>query len=269
MGASPAYLRRGGQLRILPQHLPLELLQLRRRVEAELVGEREPRRPVDLERLGLPAAAIERDHQLAAQPLAERVRGDQRLELADERRVPAQRELGVDPLLERCNAQLVQPRRFAPRELLLVEIGERRTAPEGERLGQERRPRGRVRAEGGRQQPFEAVGVDSFRLERQPVARSLRQHDVAAERLAEGRDGVLERPGRRGGRPLAPQIGDEPVGRDDFARAQRERGQQRALLPARQSNRPARRRAPRARRGGEFPLPGCNTENKGFQVSAR
>ena len=45
---------------ILPQDSPLELLQLRRGVEAELVGQREPRGAVDLERFGLPAAAVER-----------------------------------------------------------------------------------------------------------------------------------------------------------------------------------------------------------------
>ena len=134
------------QLRILPQHLPLELLQLRRGVEPELVGECEPRGAVDLERLGLPAAAIEREHQLAAQSLAERVGGDQGLELADERRVAAELELGVDPLLERGEAQLVEPRGLEAREVLLVEIGERGAAPEGERLGQERRARGRIRA---------------------------------------------------------------------------------------------------------------------------
>jgi hypothetical protein len=80
------------------------------------------------------------------------------------------------------------------------------------------------------------MGVDALRLERQPVPRSLREHDVAAERLAKGRDAVLKRPRCRCGRPLAPQIGDEPIGRDHFARPQRERGQQRALLPARQRN---------------------------------
>ena len=162
--------------------------------------------------------------------------GDQGLELADEHGVAAQRELGVDPLLERGHAQLVQPCGSPSREVFLVEIGERGAAPEGERLGQERRPCRRIRAAGGRQQPLEAVGVDSFRLERQPVARSLRQHDVAAERLAESGHAVLERPRRRRRRPLAPEIVNEPVGRDDFARPQRECGQQRALLPARQRN---------------------------------
>ena len=43
---------------------------------------------VDLERLGLAARAVEREHLLAAQPLAQRVLGGQRLELAHERGVP-------------------------------------------------------------------------------------------------------------------------------------------------------------------------------------
>ena len=64
------------------------------------------------------------------------------------------------------------------------------------------------------------------------------RHDVAAEQLAERRDGVLERPDRRRRRALAPQIGDEPVGRDDLARPQGERGQERALLAARQRDHP-------------------------------
>ena len=129
-------LARRRELRILPQDPSLQLLQLRRRVEPELVGEREPRRAVDLERLGLPAAAIERKHQLAAQPLAERVGGDERLQLADERGVAAERELGVDPLLEGDDAQLVEPGGLEPGELLLVEVCERRAVPERERLAQ-------------------------------------------------------------------------------------------------------------------------------------
>ena len=63
-----------------------------------------PRRPVDLQRLGLARRAVEREHQLAAQPLAQRVLGDQRLQLADQVRVPAGGEVGVDALLERRRA---------------------------------------------------------------------------------------------------------------------------------------------------------------------
>ena len=159
---------------------------------------------------------------------------DEGFELADEGSVPAESQLGVDPLLERGHSQLVQSRRLRTGELLLVEIGERRAAPEGERLAQEGRPRRLVGAARGGEQPFEAVRVDVVGLEREPVTRSLGQHDVAAEQLPERRDGVLERAGRRRGRPLTPQVGDEPVGRDDLARPQGECGEQRPLLAARQ-----------------------------------
>ena len=98
---------------ILLQHLSLELLQLRPGVESELVGG-DPRRAVDLERLGLATAAVERKHQLTAQPLAEGVSSDERLQLGDEPRVAAEHELGVDPLLESGHAQLVQPRALEP-----------------------------------------------------------------------------------------------------------------------------------------------------------
>ncbi len=52
---------------------------------------------VDVERLCLPAGAVERTHQRAAQPLAEWVGGHECLELRDERSVPAERELRLDP----------------------------------------------------------------------------------------------------------------------------------------------------------------------------
>ena len=54
------------------------------------------RRLVGLERLGLAAAAVQREHQLAAQVLAQRVLSHQRLELADELGVAAEREVGLD-----------------------------------------------------------------------------------------------------------------------------------------------------------------------------
>ena len=94
------------------------------------------------------------------------MRRDERLELADERGVPAERELGVDPLFERGHPQLVEPRRLEPGELLLVEIGQRRAAPERERLAQEPRPRRFLGGARGGEQPLEAVRVDALRLER-------------------------------------------------------------------------------------------------------
>ena len=78
-------------------------------LEPELVVQAVPGLPVDLEPVGLPAAPVEREHQLRPEALAERVLGAERLELGDERQVAAERELGVDALLDRGEAELVEP----------------------------------------------------------------------------------------------------------------------------------------------------------------
>ena len=88
--------------RILLQDRSLERLERRGRVDAELLDQGAPRLLVGLERLGLPARPVQREHQLTAQPLAQRVLRDETLELAHELRVAAEREVGLDPLLERA-----------------------------------------------------------------------------------------------------------------------------------------------------------------------
>ena len=76
--AADAELERG----VLREDRALERLQRRGRLDPEALDERLPGRAVDLERLGLPAGAVEREHQLAAQPLAQRMLRDEGLELA-------------------------------------------------------------------------------------------------------------------------------------------------------------------------------------------
>jgi hypothetical protein len=48
----------------------------------------------------LPARAIEREHQLRAKTLAQRMLANESLELGDELRMAAEREVGLDPLAE-------------------------------------------------------------------------------------------------------------------------------------------------------------------------
>ena len=115
-------------------------------------------------------AAVERKHQLAAQPLAEGVGGDERFQLADQPCVAAEQELGVEPLLESDHAQLVEPGAVEPGELLLVEVCERRAVPESERLGEQRNASLRVRAQRFAAQALEPVRIDVLGLDRQPVA---------------------------------------------------------------------------------------------------
>jgi hypothetical protein len=96
-------LRLGGlvESRLLRENRLLESPQMRARLHPELVGEQPPASPIDLERLRLPVRTVERQHQLAAKTVAQRVLGDERIELGNQRLVPAEYEVGLDPLLER------------------------------------------------------------------------------------------------------------------------------------------------------------------------
>jgi hypothetical protein len=59
---------------------------------------------------------------------------DQALELADELAPVPEGELGIDPLLDRSQTQLLEPRDLALGERLVGEIGERGAAPERQRV---------------------------------------------------------------------------------------------------------------------------------------
>jgi hypothetical protein len=73
-----------GEPGILVEDLALQPLQLRPRLDAELVDESRARVLVCVECLGLPARAVQREHQLRTEPLAQRRFGDQLLELGDD-----------------------------------------------------------------------------------------------------------------------------------------------------------------------------------------
>ena len=87
----------------------LQPAQCRRRLDTELVPQRLPHPPVDLERLRLPTRSVEREHQLRAQPLSRRVLHRELVELTDDLGVTAEVEVRIDPQLERRKLDLVQP----------------------------------------------------------------------------------------------------------------------------------------------------------------
>ena len=122
--------------RILHENVPLEALERPAGVDPELVDERPTRLLIDLERLRLAPAAVEREHQLRGEPLMESVRRAELLELTDELAVAPAGEVGFDPLLERRKPQLLEPRCRHQGERLEQEVGERRATPEGKRLPQ-------------------------------------------------------------------------------------------------------------------------------------
>ena len=180
-------------------------------------------------------APAEQSHELATQPLAQRMFLDERLEFAHElaggARAGAVRLL--DPLLQAGEARFLEAGDLALGPLLIGEVGERRLAPQGEARGASppRRGRHRLRAPRVRRPTaLEAVEVELPGRQVQEVtgragldragAGAVGRHgpaqlgDVHLHGLACGRQGD------------SPELGDQPLGRDDLVRPQQQERQQ-------------------------------------------
>ena len=88
--------------RLLAQDRGVHAPQEWARLEAQLLDEKLAALAVHLERLRLPSRAVEREHQLCPQALAQRMRVNERFELRDEIGVRADGELRLGPLLARA-----------------------------------------------------------------------------------------------------------------------------------------------------------------------
>ena len=85
---------------IVVQDPPLEVKQLRRGLEAELLSEVRARLLVRTEGFRLTAGAVEREHVLRAEALVHRELLAQHLQLGDQLHVAPERELRFDPRLD-------------------------------------------------------------------------------------------------------------------------------------------------------------------------
>ena len=164
---------------------------------------------------------------------------DQRFQLGDELGVSAEREIGVDPVLEGGDMQLVQAPDLVLGEALVGEIRQGKAAPELERLPEVagrrlRLARGERRA-AVREAALEAVAVELVRLEPQGVAVSDRPQRLGAagELLAQGGDAVLQHLVRRLRRRLAPQGVDDHVPRQRLVPVQQQEQRDDGPLPPR------------------------------------
>ena len=142
--AAPARQRRV-EGRIVGEDALLERAQLRPGFEPELIVQAPAASAIGIERVGLASPAIEREHQLSEQPLVVGVAIDEGLELGDQLAVMAEQQVGVDAVLDRGHARLVQARDLGRREGLVGEIGQRLSAPQRERIDQDARGRPRRR----------------------------------------------------------------------------------------------------------------------------
>ncbi len=111
----------------------LELLQPLAGLDPQLVDHGPPGLPVNLQRLGGAVAAVQGEHQLAAQSFAQRELLDELGELADQLVMPAQLEFELEAVFVGGDALLVQPASRHPDELA-VDTVKRGTAPEPERV---------------------------------------------------------------------------------------------------------------------------------------
>ena len=119
-----------------------------------------------------------------------------------------QREVGVDAILERGEAELLEPADLGLRPRLVGEVGERRPAPERKAS---RRPAAAACGSlppGFDHETLEAVEIETIRLDDELVARRPRLDHVATERLrGAGRrtSAGSSAPWPAGGRPRDPR----------------------------------------------------------------
>ena len=113
--------------------------QLRSGLDAAGLDEDGASVAIGLERIGLAARAVQGQHPLRVQRLAQRLLEDQSLELADALAVAAGGQVMVDRELDRRQPQLLEPADLGGGERLAGDVVERRTAPQGERLARRAR----------------------------------------------------------------------------------------------------------------------------------
>ena len=149
--------------------------------------------------------------------------------------MPTEREVGLDPLLERGEAQLVEPLDGGARERLVGEVGERRPAPQAERLAEELRRRVLVVAARAPSRPRAASRSNRARSSalssdaEQVAGRSRLERLGRAERAAELGDLPLHLRHRGDRRPPGVEVVGEPVDRHDAVRVQEQDRERRAL----------------------------------------
>ena len=229
-----------GTADLAAQHGQVHGLQLRRRVDAELLGEEAPGLVVGGERVGTPTGGAQHPHVLAAQPFAQRMRGDQGLDLG--RVGTAQREPGLDVVLDGAEALLGEPEHVLAGEGRVGDVGEGGAAPQVECPAEQAGGAGGIGSEDGaplRHEPLEPRDVDRVGRDVEAVAGRMRLDRRAGQRAAQPGDQRLQRVRRPGRRRVAPQAVREAVAGDDPAGLQRQHDQQRAQPGPADLDRPA------------------------------
>ena len=225
----------------------MQLAQLVAGLDSSLVHEPPPRCQVRVQRLGLAARPIQRQHPLRVQALAQRMLLDQALELRERLRVTPGGEIAVDRELGRPQPQILEPADLGPRERLARDVGQRRPAPQSERFT---RSAVRDAADALRKlnEALEPGGVDRILVDAQLISAPVGQDLCVAIRQQppQLRDVGLHHLGRGRRRVRPPYRVHQALDRHGRVRAEREHRQYRSLLGGAERNRaPIERRLDR------------------------
>ena len=163
---------------------------------------------------------------------------DESLELPDEVAMPTEPELELDPLADRGEPELFEPRDLGPGEVLERKFLERRPSPKAERVAQQPdRALRIVVGTGFGDEPLEAIAVELSRLEAKQITRRPREDQLVVgafqarlEQSPQVRHVRLDHVGRRLRPPLAPDVLDQARAGNDLVCTQEQAQEERALL---------------------------------------
>ena len=207
--------------RIVREDRLLEAPQPRTGLERQLLREDSPSLLKHLQRVRLPTASVERQHQLPPQSLSERALLERSAYGGHELGVLSERESRLEPLFQRIEPKRVQPPGLSRGPGRVRKAEQRRAAPEGERLRDRVRGSRRIAgAESGARsgdQLFELGGVDDRVFERVSVCGE--PDRVRPQRPAQPGHVVLHGVSGRGRKIASPQRLDERVRSHDSTRA--------------------------------------------------
>ena len=175
----------------------LEILQLGARFDAELVVEVTPQPLERAQRVGLSPVAVQRGHQQRPQAFAQRVLGHRGLGGRTTPRYSPSASCAFEQSLDGDEAQLVEPRGLRGRPRRALRVGERRAAPQRQRVAEHRSGAASASPLAKRARPIgnaasNRAASSSSCVDDDAVAARPGDDPVAAQRLAQLRDVRLQ-----------------------------------------------------------------------------
>ncbi len=237
------------QQRVVPQYPFVGPLEVGRGVDAELLAQPPSDVLVAGHRVRPATEPVQGDQEVRGHPFPERMLVQQADEFRGDQSLPAEFQVGCDPLLDEVEAELLDGVGHRAEHALVGEVAQARSPPQLERLAEQPgppvRPRGVVGVgTGRRRQVTSAHQVDQGAVHLDPVAGGLGA-DVGRGIPAEGRqlpaqprDVAVQDGARARGWGVSPQHLRDALGGDHGAPVQQQQREDTPHRPAPERHRP-------------------------------